>query len=189
MSTTTNLGAKAANSLREKRRAPPRGEPNETNDGSCSTAGNESSTRHDDAASPDAPEAPAPESGTPGRSKVYSFFDPADIRGPPTSPASVTARRQPFDEPPGSCPSPGGGGDDAASRCSQGSAATERIANHWSAEHAASPREGGAAAAAVGVRPNSSTWIMDEREVKYEEGATELFLLVEDAKWEEVCDR
>jgi hypothetical protein len=30
---------------------------------------------------------------------------------------------------------------------------------------------------------------MEEREVKYEEGATELFMLIEDSKWEEVCDR
>ena len=27
------------------------------------------------------------------------------------------------------------------------------------------------------------------KEVKYEEGATELFMLVEDAKWEDVCSR
>ena len=31
--------------------------------------------------------------------------------------------------------------------------------------------------------------IIEEREVKYEEGATDLFMMVEDAKWEDVCDR
>eukprot|EP00579_Thalassiosira_antarctica_P011156 CAMPEP_0201919708 /NCGR_PEP_ID=MMETSP0903-20130614/8518_1 /ASSEMBLY_ACC=CAM_ASM_000552 /TAXON_ID=420261 /ORGANISM="Thalassiosira antarctica, Strain CCMP982" /LENGTH=120 /DNA_ID=CAMNT_0048456295 /DNA_START=247 /DNA_END=609 /DNA_ORIENTATION=+ len=75
-----------------------------------------------------------------GKSNVYSFFDPADIRKPPTSPSSINQSNsvrtstsattnnnnnmrqpQPFDE------SPGVGGDDAASRCSGGSAATDNV--------------------------------------------------------------
>ena len=69
---------------------------------------------------------------------------------------------------------------DSSDACSVRSAATERMTNIKSTP---------ASVAAATVRPESSTWIMEEREVKYEEGGTELFTLVEDAKWEDVCDR
>eukprot|EP00581_Thalassiosira_minuscula_P010447 CAMPEP_0183710032 /NCGR_PEP_ID=MMETSP0737-20130205/5913_1 /TAXON_ID=385413 /ORGANISM="Thalassiosira miniscula, Strain CCMP1093" /LENGTH=705 /DNA_ID=CAMNT_0025938255 /DNA_START=99 /DNA_END=2216 /DNA_ORIENTATION=+ len=216
-------------------------------------------------------------SSTTGR--IYSFFDPSEIRKPPTSPASSSNRKgtiqrqhshssqhsqhsqhsqqqqqhqsqqqQPFDE-----------GDDNASRTSVLSDATERIGNRakpsskyiaTSTAHAMNNALSLTAAMAVNanamhrtpttsnhgsssisnihanntsnapmttttdsmsimtpqdisisntaamiaaeVRPSSSAWFSAEevpREVKYEEGATELFMLVEDAKWEEVCDR
>jgi len=195
MSSPTKLASKAANSLREKRRVGGGGR-----NGSGEQNGDDSFSKDDEetAASSDILEVSMTESqasGTSGRSNVYSFFDPADIRKPPTSPASSVGagRRQPFDEPQGGglggdatfSSGGAGGGDDASSRCSVGSAATERIANHKSLD----ATDNSAAIAASAIRPSSSTWIMEEKEVKYEEGATELFMLVEDAKWEDVCDR
>ncbi|KAL3778147.1 hypothetical protein ACHAW5_002221 [Stephanodiscus triporus] len=60
-------------------------------------------------------------------------------------------------------------------------------------EHDDSPRRRAArealeGAPIPGVHPEG-TITMATREVNYEEGATELFMLVEDARWEEVCDR
>lgn len=187
---TTKLGAKAANNLREKRRVGARPQ-SDMSGNDMSTSYNDTSTSTDDAHASDILEVSMTESqasGTSNRSNVYSFFDPADIRKPPTSPVSATNTRmrvQPFDEPLHSTEAlSSGGGDDTASRTgSVGSAATERIGNHKSS--ASVPPS----LAASAVRPSSSTLIMEEREVKYEEGATELFMLVEDAKWEEVCDR
>ena len=88
------------------------------------------------------------------------------------------------------------GGDDATSR-SGGSAATERIANRNKldrpATHSPAPADEtenlGGTAAAADVRLSSSAWVQEEKEVRYEEGASELFMLVEDARWDEVCDR
>lgn len=192
--TTTKLGAKAANSLREKRRV----SNNNTGNIARAQSGDLNSdgiyNPHDEHAA-DILEVSMCEShasstaSNPNRTNVYSFFDPADIRKPPTSPLSNSGRMRaapPHDEAShnssnNEVSSTAGGGDDAASRGSHGSAATERIANH-------KPLISASAAASV-VRPSSSTWVVEEREVKYEEGATELFMLVEDAKWEDVCDR
>eukprot|EP00585_Thalassiosira_rotula_P005915 CAMPEP_0196133324 /NCGR_PEP_ID=MMETSP0910-20130528/2592_1 /TAXON_ID=49265 /ORGANISM="Thalassiosira rotula, Strain GSO102" /LENGTH=590 /DNA_ID=CAMNT_0041393037 /DNA_START=146 /DNA_END=1918 /DNA_ORIENTATION=+ len=173
-----------------------------------------SNNEDDDASASDKLEISMTESqanGTSNRSNVYSFFDPADIRTSPASSPMSTGRRQqqqPFDEPGGGAnvvaPSGGsggggdtgdagdagvGGGDDASSRSSSGSAATERIANHKSIDAAFVMNDTSAVVAASAIRPSSSTWVMEDKEVKYEEGATEMFMLVEDAKWEEVCDR
>jgi len=71
--------------------------------------------------------------------------------------------------------------DDAASVRSHGSAATERIGNHKPPSSSDTSTNN--------VLPLSSAFIMEEREAKYEEGATDLFMLVEDTKWEDVCDR
>ena len=72
--------------------------------------------------------------------------------------------------------------DDAASVRSHGSAVTERIGNH-------KPPPSSEVTSNNNIRPLSSAFIMEEREAKYEEGATDLFMLVEDTKWEDVCDR
>lgn len=87
-----------------------------------------------------------------------------------------------------------------------GSAATARIGNHGGATMSLS------AASSAGSIPSDVGDITDAAEpvsgvvlsehavreegavtatleVKYDEGATELFVLVEDARWEEVCDR
>mmetsp|Transcript_20217 Transcript_20217/g.43950 ORF Transcript_20217/g.43950 Transcript_20217/m.43950 type:complete len:567 (-) Transcript_20217:226-1926(-) len=203
MSTPTKLGAKAANSLREKRRVSnntrPQNEQSNNNVSYNNDIDNEAASGILEVSMTE-----SQASSTSNRSNVYSFFDPADIRKPPTSPLSmsnnssnsgrnnmrvVQASAQSFDETNNNNNEASwAGGDDAASRCSTGSAATERIGNHKSSSSSSSvPAMNGAASSAV--RPSSSTWIMEEKEVKYEEGATELFMLVEDAKWEEVCDR
>lgn len=88
-----------------------------------------------------------------------------------------------------------------------GSAATARIGNHGGATmmslSAASsagsiPSDVGdiidAAAPVSGVvlrehAVHEEAVVTATLEVKYDEGATELFVLVEDARWEEVCDR
>jgi len=190
MNAPTKLGAKAANSLREKRRVGNSSASRSQNDQS-----NDLGYNGMDSAASDIPEVSIAESQTSSvsnRSNVYSFFDPADIRKPPPSPLLASGGRshtntsmragQPLlpDE------ASSAGGDDAASRGSHGSADTERIGNHKSASSSVIVPGSGAVSV---VRPNSSDWIMDEREVKYDEGATELFMLVEDAKWEDVCDR
>ena len=69
----------------------------------------------------------------------------------------------------------GGGGDDA-------SVATSRIRNHNS-NSAMTPTSSARAYLASVIDTHCPM------EVKYEDGATELFMLVEDANWEEVCTR
>lgn len=193
MISPTKLSAKAANSLREKRRGISQEQDETASSGGAAAAADGDG---DDCGGVEVSDMAEPSSnasgggGSGGRSNVYSFFDPAEIRRPPTSPvtangvgsppsggraASRQQQAQPQDE------------SDAASRGSHGSAATERIGNHRPPA-GVSVRTTSAGSSAV--RPSSSAWIVDEtREVKYEEGATELFMLVEDAKWEEVCDR
>ena len=171
MSTQTKLGAKAANSLAKRRGG------RDQNDTSCDSSNAANNSTEIVLETEDALEVSMTDGGnTANRSNVYSFFDPADIRKPPTSPNSnnnnMKMRVQPYDE--GNIDI-----DDAASRGSHGSAATERIGNH---------RPSQAGGAMVGARPPSMI-IEEEREVKYEEGATDLFMLVEDTKWEDVCDR
>ena len=84
-----------------------------------------------------------------------------------------------------------------------GSAATARIGNHRGATMSLSAaslfipsdvRDIIAAAPVSGVvlrehAVREEGAVTATLEVKYDEGATELFVLVEDARWEEVCDR
>ena len=171
MSAPTKLGALAASNLRSKRRSnntrrssEPDGRGSDVNVSIDTEAGDILEVSLDEGS-----EGSGGSGDAPGQQRVYSFFDPKDIRRPPTSPASQPGKvHQSADEP--------GGGDDA-------SAATERIGNRKGA--------GAAAAATAGnARPPSSlTIVAEEREARYEDGATELFMLVEEAKWEEVCDR
>ena len=140
---TSKLGAKAANSLREKRRVSSKNQSqDEVEVVEVDTEAHENN-------------------GSPP--KVYSFFDPAD----------VNKRNNSHDQ--SADNNSGAFIDDAAST------ATERIGNHKSLSQDSSNS----------ARPFISSVVIEEeaKEVKYEDGATDLFMLVEDAKWEEVCDR
>lgn len=133
---TSKLGAKAANSLREKRRVSSKNQSqDEVEVVEVDTEAHENN-------------------GSPP--KVYSFFDPA----------GVNKRNNSHDQ----------SADNNAA-----STATERIGNHKSLSQDSSNSG----------RPFISYVVIEEevKEVKYEDGATDLFMLVEDAKWEEVCDR
>ena len=199
----TKLGAKAANSLRDRRSSSSNSNSNsntasrsssQNNGGSEQINGGDdvtgTSTNNNEVPPSDVLEISMTESqysNASNKSNVYSFFDPADIRKPPTSPVvhakssgsssfSTSSRNMQVvasDDNSGFI-------DDAASTRSHGSAATERIGNH-------KPSSSGALDTTI-VRP-SYVGIIEEREVKYEEGATDLFMMVEDAKWEDVCDR
>ncbi|KAL7438394.1 hypothetical protein ACHAXH_007614 [Discostella pseudostelligera] len=238
-STTTKLSAKAANSLREKRRAGNNGTPS-----SAPTSPNESYS----SSRPGSPHAntnnnrseggggimieggdnsnPTANLGS-GRSKVFSFFDPEEIRRPP-NPASPSSSRPPpspslpaspsgrdgksggggggHSTPPsrnyynyssidaasstitnaGGGGGGGGGGDDA-------SVATSRIRNHNHNPPTNTNATTNNNTSNV-LSPTSSAKaflasVDTAKEVKYEEGATELFMLVEDANWEDVCSR
>ena len=188
MSTPTKLGAKAANSLREKRRV----SSNHTRSSSNSSGSNqvvnnnyiedetsnilEGSTNDSQTGST---------ASSASRSNVYSFFDPADIRKPPTSPVSITHKRTTSSSSSSNkmriSQAHEASFDDAASVRSHGSAATERIGNHKPPSSSDTSTNN--------VLPLSDAFIMEEREAKYEEGATDLFMLVEDTKWGDVCDR
>ena len=193
--TPTKLGAKAANSLRDRRSSNSNSNSNTPSRSSSQNGGseqiNEASTDNNEVPPSDVLEISMTESqysNASNKSNVYSFFDPADIRKPPTSPVvhskssgsssnSTAGRNNMMMQVVASDDNSGFVIDDAASTRSHGSAATERIGNHKPSALDTSM-----------VRP-SYVGIIEEREVKYEEGATDLFMMVEDAKWEDVCDR
>jgi len=189
MSAPTKLGAKAANSLREKRRV----SSNHTRSSSNSSSSNQvvniniedETSNILEGSTNDSQTGSTVSSSSASRSNVYSFFDPADIRKPPTSPVSITHKRTTSSSSSSNkmriSQAHEASFDDAASVRSHGSAATERIGNHKPPSSSDTSTNN--------VLPLSSAFIMEEREAKYEEGATDLFMLVEDTKWEDVCDR
>ena len=188
MSTTTKLGAKAANSLREKRRVSSNHTRSSSNGSGSNQVNNnniEETSNILEGSTNDSQTGSTVSSSSGSRSNVYSFFDPADIRKPPTSPVSISHKRTTSSSSSSnkmhiSQAHEAASFDDAASVRSHGSAATERIGNHKPPSSDTSTNN---------ELPLSSAFIMEEREAKYEEGATDLFMLVEDTKWEDVCDR
>ena len=187
MSTPTKLGAKAANSLREKRRISSNNHTRSSSNSSGSNQVNNNNFEDEtsnilEGSTNDSQTGSTVSSSSAGRSNVYSFFDPADIRKPPTSPVSISHKRTTSSSSSSNkmriSQAHEASFDDAASVRSHGSAATERIGNQKPPSDTSTNN----------VLPLSS-FIMEEREAKYEEGATDLFMLVEDTKWEDVCDR
>lgn len=196
MATHTKLGAMAANSLREKRmvRSGSNTNINRLNDESMEAAAEEILEVSM------VSEAASSTSTSSGRSNVYSFFDPQEIHKPGSPPAAPQSPKQ-FHERGidnnDTAIAAGTGNNDDSSSISHGSVATERIANRRSISNSSpvgvissANSDSGGAVAVMGasVRP---TWDqeLETREVKYEDGATDLFMLIEDAKWEGVCDR
>ena len=166
---TTKLGQKAKNSLREKRRANPTPTNKSSYDGGTSAV----------VADETAPELACLESeeasssssggGANGSGRVYSFFDPEQANKPGSPPR---------DDGVSPVEAEGSGSQDGDTA----SVATARAGNHATA---------GASAASPAIPPMPPLVSVEEQEqeVKYEEGASELFMLVEDAKWDDVVDR
>mmetsp|Transcript_32177 Transcript_32177/g.76915 ORF Transcript_32177/g.76915 Transcript_32177/m.76915 type:complete len:542 (+) Transcript_32177:211-1836(+) len=156
---TTKLGQKAKNSLREKRRANPLA--SRSFDGNASAVSDEKAP---DLAclESDASFSSAASNGGATNGRSYSFFDPEqnNTPGSPTRDEVVS-------------PVEGSGSQDGDAA----SVATARAGNHATA------------AASLPAMPPLISETEQEVEVKYEEGGSELFMLVEDAKWDDVVDR
>ena len=104
----------------------------------------------------------AASNGAATNGRPYSFFDPDQANGPGPPPR---------DEGVSSVDGSGSQDWDTAS------VATARAGNHAAADES------------LPAMPPLISETEQEVEVKYEEGASELFMLVEDAKWDDVVDR